>query len=127
VIKYGQSVLASKAENMKLALQSTSIPIPKVHKSFFVFGTGGYHDSTGYVVMDFIEGKCLADCWADLPLAQKEAVLVQVADMIRQMQSVKVAKQDPLGEGHAKGSGSLYTEQGLSLPQRPSDLGSTED
>jgi len=82
VIKKCPQLLPAEAEAMRLVTQKTSIRIPKIYRYFNIYGTGGIYNSTGYIVMDYVKGTLLSNCWRDLVLNQRENIVHQVADMI---------------------------------------------
>lgn len=88
---------------MKLVAQKTSIRLPKVYRSFNVYGTGGIYDSTGYIVMDYIEGASLAKSWKDLSSTECEKAIEQVTDMISQLQSLHIPTPGPLADAPSRG------------------------
>ena len=109
VIKKSMLILPSEAEGMKLVSQRTSIHLPRVYRSFTVYGTGGIYDSTGYIVMDYIDGICLSKCWEKLLPNEREDVIRQVVDMIRELQSLHIPLVGPIGGGPSHGRWFQYT------------------
>lgn len=103
VIKKSMLTLPSEAEAMRLVSQRTSIHLPRVYRSFTVYGTGGIYDSTGYIVMDYIDGICLSKCWEKLLPSEREDVIHQVVDMIRELQSLHLPLVGPIGGGPSRG------------------------
>lgn len=53
--------------------------------------------------MDFVEGPCLADVWPYFNSQKRRDVVLQVADMIKQMQSIEVEKPGPIGGRRSEG------------------------
>ncbi|KAF2462159.1 kinase-like domain-containing protein [Lineolata rhizophorae] len=104
VIKSSHSVLPSEAEAMKMVSQKTSIHLPRVYRSFTIQGTDGIYDSTGYIVMDYVDGCSLTDCWSGLTVREREDIVKQVVDIIRQLQSLRLPKPGPIGGGPSKGT-----------------------
>jgi aminoglycoside phosphotransferase (APT) family kinase protein len=102
VLKCGRSVLPSEAENMRFATANTTIRIPKVHHSFNVPGPG-YFGTMGYIVMDYVEGTSLANCWDDLDFGKRQDVVNQVSGIIQQLQSVQFERPGPIGGGPCRG------------------------
>lgn len=60
--------------------------------------------------MDYVEGECLADCWSRLDSHTRRNVVLQVASIIQEMQSVQVDRPGPIGGGTALGK--WFTEFG---------------
>ena len=57
----------------------------------------------GYIVMDHVEGHCLADCWDRLDYRERENFVSQVASAIWQMQSIQLENPGPIGGGPCQG------------------------
>lgn len=89
---------------MKLAFSQTSIPVPKVYRSFNIATESGYFSTMGYIVMDYVEGRCLADCWDGLDHGERENVVSQVISAIKQMQSVQCENPGPISGGVCQGT-----------------------
>lgn len=103
MIRKSTSTLPSDAEAMKLVARKTSIYLPKVYRSFTIYGTGGIYDSTGYIVMSYIDGVCLSKCWESLLPDEREQIVDQVIDMIRQLQSLYIPLLGPIDGGPSHG------------------------
>ena len=87
---------------MRFAAANTCVRVPKVRRSFNVPGPG-YFETIGYIVMDYVEGVCLANCWNDLDSLKRQNVILQVAGMIQQLQSVRLNSPGPIGGGLSQG------------------------
>lgn len=109
-LKTGIDILPSEAEHMRFAATNTNIPMPKVHRSFNIDATGGLHGTRGYIVLDYVEGECLADCWSSLDTHTRRNVVLQVASIIQEMQSVQIDRPGPIGGATALGM--WFTEFG---------------
>ncbi|KAF2842100.1 hypothetical protein M501DRAFT_998342 [Patellaria atrata CBS 101060] len=75
VVKTDDVVRFAEAEAMKLVREKTSIPVPEVYNVYTDPDTG--HPG---IVMEFVEGDCLADAWKDFDDNQKAAVIEQFRD-----------------------------------------------
>ncbi|OQE18476.1 hypothetical protein PENFLA_c021G08828 [Penicillium flavigenum] len=53
--------------------------------------------------MDFIPGQPLDKCWTNLPYDNQRQIAIQIADMIKEMQSVVISQPGPLGGGPFRG------------------------
>ncbi|RKL04821.1 hypothetical protein BFJ71_g3601 [Fusarium oxysporum] len=102
VIKGGPGVAKSEAENIKFALETLGLPIPKVHR---VFTADVPEDPDlpeapvveGHlIVMDYIKGSTVEKIWQSFDTTTKETVAQQVADVIDKMQST-VLNHMPVG------------------------------
>ncbi|KAF5645177.1 kinase-like (PK-like) [Fusarium sp. NRRL 52700] len=102
VIKGGPGVAKSEAENMKFALETLGLPIPKVHHAF----TAEIPEDPDlpetplveahFIVMDYIKGSTIDKSWQSLDMTAKETVAQQVADVIDEMQST-ILNNMPVG------------------------------
>ncbi|KAJ5195821.1 Aminoglycoside phosphotransferase [Penicillium cf. viridicatum] len=103
VMKGGGSVLASEAEMLNLIASRTSIRVPRVHRSFQVEDDTQYFGTAGYILMDFIQGQPLDECWNSLSRAKQEEIAAQIAEMIKEMQSIELSRPGPIGGGPCRG------------------------
>jgi aminoglycoside phosphotransferase (APT) family kinase protein len=94
VLKGGESVHPSEAENMKFAATYTQIRVPKVHRVFSSRLNGDDHD-TWFIVMDYVPGFTVEDNWKVLSETTRDDVTSQVAGMIEQMQSISLNHMPP--------------------------------
>ena len=91
-LKGGGSVLPCEAETLKFVATKTGIRVPRVHRSFQVEDETQYFGTKGYIVMDCIAGQFLDKCWTDLPYNNQRQIAIQVADMIKEMQSIEISQ-----------------------------------
>ena len=105
VMKGGGSALPSEAEVLNFAASEPGMRAPRIHRSFFIDDESEYFGKMGYIVMDFIPGQPLDGCWNSLPYEIQKSVSIQVADMIKVMQSVVLSKShfSPFGGGPCRG------------------------
>ena len=103
IMKGGGSVLASEAKMLNLINSRASIRVPQVHRSFQVEDDTKYFGTSGYIVMDFIQGQPLDECWDSLPPSTQGEVASQVAEMIKEMQSIELLQPGPIGGGPCRG------------------------
>ncbi|KAF5652422.1 hypothetical protein F25303_3299 [Fusarium sp. NRRL 25303] len=121
VIKGGPGVAESEAENMKFALETLGLPIPKVHHAF----TAEILDDPDlpetalveahFIVIDYIKGSMVDKSWQSLDTTAKETVAQQVVDVIDKMQST-ILNHMPVGpierSQDAKFQGPWFTDYG---------------
>lgn len=117
-LKCGPSVLLNEGRIMDLIKARTTIIVPRVYRSFEVDDPFLYYGTRGYLVMDYMDGQNLGDCWKSLPTHQKENVVHQIAMIINQLQSTVVETAGPIGGGPCRGV--LFTDYGAG----PFDSGS---
>ncbi|KAJ5853903.1 hypothetical protein N7534_006446 [Penicillium rubens] len=103
VMKGGGTVLPCEAKTLNLVASRTGIRAPRVHRSFQVEDDTQYFGTKGYIVMDFIPGQPLDKCWADLTSDNQRQIAIQIAEMIKEMQSVVISQPGPPGGGPFRG------------------------
>jgi tRNA A-37 threonylcarbamoyl transferase component Bud32 len=84
VVKTGDSVRLAEAAAMELVRKKTAIPVPEIYNAYVDSSTGHVR-----IVMEFIEGDCLADVWANFNTDQKQQVLEQLRDCLSQLRVTK--------------------------------------
>ncbi|KAL4755813.1 kinase-like protein, partial [Aspergillus foveolatus] len=103
VMKGGGNVLPCEAEALRIVASKPGIRAPRVHRSFQLTDDSKYFGTMGYIVMDYIHGQPLDTCWEDLGDEQKSDVSKQVAEMIMEMQCIKLPKPGPIQGGPCRG------------------------
>ena len=96
VLRSGIDLLPSEAENMRFLCQGCIVP-------FSIKSGQGLFATKGFIVMGFVEGQCQEDSWSSLDPRSRRDVVLQVAKMIQQMQSLEMEKPGPVGGGHSTG------------------------
>ena len=109
-LKCGPLVLPAEGRALDFVRTKTSILVPRVYRSFQVDDPFEFYGTRGYLVMDYIKGQDLGDCWIHLTKDQKDDVVCQTAAMIQQLQSVPIATAGPLGGGPCRGR--FFTDYG---------------
>ncbi|TVY21104.1 hypothetical protein LARI1_G001973 [Lachnellula arida] len=117
VLKGGRRVSASEAQNMIFAADSLHLPVPKVHRSFAaeIPAIGGIGKVKGFfIVMDYISGPTVEECWDNLDLSQQESITSQVVTITNSMQSTTLdLPPRPVGAtSDEKFEGPWFTEDG---------------
>lgn len=102
-MKGGGSVLASEAEMLRLIASRTTIRAPRVYRTFQVKDDTQYFGTSGYIVMDFIPGQPLDECWNDRSRDTQGKIAAQVAEIIQEMQSIELLQSGPAGGGPYRG------------------------
>lgn len=110
ILKCGPFVLPSEAKAMEIARENTTILLPQIYRSFQVPNRTTYYETTGYIVMDYIYGENLGDCWKQLDTKQKDDVICQTAMIISQLQSIEISSAGPIGGGPCIGR--LFSDYG---------------
>jgi aminoglycoside phosphotransferase (APT) family kinase protein len=101
---------------MIFAAESLHLPVPRVHRTFTadVPGFAGQLVKGHFIVMDYIPGLTVDECWDSLEEYQRQSVTSQVAAMIEKMQSTTLnLPPGPVGwTGSQKFVGPWFTEDG---------------
>ena len=84
VVKTGDSVRLAEVAAMNLVREKTSIPVPEVYNAYTDPATGHVR-----IVMEFIEGDCLADVWDTFSTEQKQQVTEQLRDFLSQLHDIR--------------------------------------
>ncbi|KAL2823040.1 kinase-like domain-containing protein [Aspergillus granulosus] len=103
VLKGGGDVLPCEGKVLQLVASRSNIRAPRVHKTLHFMDKTKYFGTMGYVVMDYIDGEPLDCCWRDLSDEKKIDVAMQTAQMIIEMQSIKLSEPGPIGGGPCRG------------------------
>jgi hypothetical protein len=88
--KGGRGVFPSESQNMIFAAESLSLPVPRVYRTFMADVPGFAKEQlvkAQFIVMDYIPGPTVDECWNSLEVDQQRSVAGQVAAMIEKMQS----------------------------------------
>jgi aminoglycoside phosphotransferase (APT) family kinase protein len=80
---------------MSFASAYTRIPVPKIHRVRNIEHDNGYWGTTCFIVMDYVQGVCLATSWASLDVASRSDVTSQVAAIVQELGSITLP--DPPG------------------------------
>lgn len=126
VCKGGRGVAVSESHTMKLA-KSLQLPVPKVHRTFSsnVPGLGGGPAVKGhFIVMDYLPGSTVEECWDALSQSERESVVNQASAIINRMQSIPLQRPPgPVGRSkHQKFEGHWFTENGAGPFETLDDL-----
>lgn len=116
-IKGGEGVAPSESQNMIFAAESLHLPVPRVYRTFTadILGiSNGQLIKGHFIVMDYVPGPTVEECWDSLDLSQRESVAGQVATMINTMQStpLKLSPGPIGGTGSRKFEGPWFTDYG---------------
>jgi len=118
--KGGRSVSLSEAKSMVFAADSLKLPVPRVHRTFsadipIVYGSDELTKGH-FIVMDYIPGPTVEECWSSLDEVQRQSVVDQLAGMIEKMQStILELPPGPIGRDESDKSrfkGPWFTDEG---------------
>lgn len=99
VLKGGLNARPCEASILKLvgAKGGSTIAVPKVHRVLNIETENVYFGCRCLIVMDFVEGRSVEECWEHLNEAERADVVTQVASMITTLQSIPVPQQQQPG------------------------------
>ncbi|KAI9368461.1 kinase-like domain-containing protein [Aspergillus egyptiacus] len=103
VLKGGGDVLPCEAKVLQLVASRSNIRTPRVHRSLQFTDDTKYFGTMGYIVMDYIDGEPLDARWGHLSNEQKLGIAKQTAQIIIEMQSIKLSEPGPIGGGPCRG------------------------
>lgn len=117
-MKGGEDVPPTESENLIFAKETLHLPVPRVYRAFSrdnMPGAGGDRlVKYSFIVMDYLPGSTVEECWDALDQDKRESVARQVAGMIETMQSKSLNERPPgpIGNGTAKFEGPWFTDYG---------------
>ncbi|KAK2738841.1 hypothetical protein FQN55_000397 [Onygenales sp. PD_40] len=100
VLKGGINARPCEANILNLVSEKcgSMIAVPKVHRVLNIETENVFFGCKCLIVMDFIKGKLVEECWEHLSEPERENVVAQVAFMITTLQSILVPQQPgPVG------------------------------
>lgn len=109
VLKCSPNVQSGEVKALELLEAKTRISVSHIHRSFFI-NDSSHFGTTGYIVMDYVDGLDLGYNWKTLTSQQKIDVVRQTVDIITQLQALVIPTPGPLGGGTC--TGRFFTEFG---------------
>lgn len=83
VLKFGVDVHLGEADAMHLVAHKTpEVSIPRVYNAYKI-------GNMGYIVMDYIPGPTLAQCWTTLSVEDRETIQLQLHQYISSFRQIK--------------------------------------
>jgi shikimate kinase len=97
VLKGGPNARPCEASimNMVIAQGGGMIALPKVHRVLNIDTKNVHLACKCILLMDFVEGRTLEECWEHLSEAERVNVVAQVASMITTLHSIPASQQEP--------------------------------
>ncbi|KAK2742899.1 hypothetical protein FQN57_005029 [Myotisia sp. PD_48] len=112
VLKFGRAVHLDEAEALCLLhRRAPSVPVPRVYNAYQL-------GDVSYIVMDYIHGQSLGDCWNGLSEGEKRSVIAQLRKHIKTWRAIKGEYYGSVGRGPCRDALFLhgYTHIGLYGP-----------
>ncbi|KAI1952927.1 hypothetical protein LOZ57_001011 [Ophidiomyces ophidiicola] len=82
ILKSGGRVLPRETRTLQLIAKRTSLRVPRVYRTFQVKEQGRQFGTRGHIIMDYIDGKNLGDCWKQLTGRQKDDIVCQAVGQL---------------------------------------------
>ena len=82
-VKFSRNIDPIECENMRFVAESTQIRIPKLYAAFTDVATG-----ITFLVMEYIPGQTLAQCWGSLGADRKELIATQLRHYFDELRSL---------------------------------------
>ncbi|KAI1971976.1 hypothetical protein LOZ53_003466 [Ophidiomyces ophidiicola] len=120
ILKSGGRVLSREARTLQLIAKRTSLRVPRVYRTFQVKEQGRQFGTRGHIIMDYIDGKNLGDCWKQLTGRQKDDIVCQAVGIVQQLQALTFPTAGPLGGGVC--TGQLFSDFGAGPFDSNSDM-----
>lgn len=120
LVKCGRFQSLSEARNMEFVQENApSVRLPRV---FRVFQEVNEDCVYTYLVMEYIHGTLLSDCWGDMAEGFRENVVDQVVDIVTTLQSLHLDTPGPIGGGTMKDPAGLFPLSGINSKKTIGDL-----
>jgi aminoglycoside phosphotransferase (APT) family kinase protein len=97
IVKWGRNIQLSEARNMLYVARHTSINLPRVIDAWEVEDAPeDWYPSRGYILMEYIKGITLDDCWDELCEPCRHGIQVQLVNYITQLQKLDFELPGPI-------------------------------
>ncbi|KAB8229917.1 uncharacterized protein BDW43DRAFT_314563 [Aspergillus alliaceus] len=99
ILKGGTGTRPCEANILKLVAEageregSRAIPLPKVHRTLNIESEDVILGVKCLILMDFVDGRSVEQCWGDLSQAERVDVVSQVASIITTLRSIPLSDQ----------------------------------
>lgn len=124
VVKYGPDVRLCEARTMQYVRKRSTIRLPRVLDAwssseankrdnpppFEVFWEACFEEPISYIVMTYLPGRTLKECWTLLNNDEQHSVARQLSESLHELHSIKVERPGPIGGGVSHGA--LFTDYG---------------
>ena len=111
VLKYGSEVYLAEARNMRHVQKSIKFRVPAVIDAWEVVDQEEGDDTrTGYLLMEYIEGRLVSQIWPSLGVRARGDIYRQIVEVLHQLYEIHLVSPGPVGGGLSKGP--LFTDYG---------------
>lgn len=111
LLKYGPEVYLSEAQNMRQARKSIKRRVPAVIDAWEeVNQEDGEVVRTGYLLMEYIEGRTVSEIWPRLGIQARRDIYGQIEEFLHQLHEIQMVSPGPIGGGLSRGP--LFTDYG---------------
>ncbi|KAK4243140.1 kinase-like domain-containing protein [Corynascus novoguineensis] len=86
VVKHGWLVHPSEGQNMLYVREKTCVPVPRVYAIYQQEDANGRNCT--YIVMEYVGGRALKECWGALGVEDKEAIAFQLRGYFDQLRGL---------------------------------------
>jgi hypothetical protein len=111
LVKYGYHVTLGEARTMQFVYTNApSVRLPKCLRSFQIEERKGSFIT--YIVMEYIHGTVLSDCWNEMSEYRRQHVCDQLVDTLFQLRSLRTERPGPIGGGMCRTGSDLFSLRG---------------
>ena len=111
LLKYGPEVYLSEAQNMQQVQKSIKQRVPAVINAWEeVNQEDGEVVRTGYLLMEYIEGRTVSEIWPCLGIQARRDIYGQIEEFLHQLHEIQMVSPGPIGGGLSRGP--LFTDYG---------------
>ncbi|KAI9670312.1 MAG: hypothetical protein M1831_006526 [Alyxoria varia] len=117
-VKYGPAVRLWEAKTMRLVHESCTLRLPQVLDAwsrdkteelqnpthYEKFWNEAFEEPTTYIMMTYIPGKTMEDCWPTLDSGARHRVAEQLSEALHQLHGIVLEQPGPIGGGLSQGA-----------------------
>jgi hypothetical protein len=115
LVKFGRFIELAEARNMQFVYENEPlVRVPKCFRSFQVEDKDSTSVSSTitYIVMEYIPGTVLSDCWDKISENRRQNVCDKVVEAICKLQQLHVQRPGPIGGGLCRAPNELFSLAG---------------
>jgi tRNA A-37 threonylcarbamoyl transferase component Bud32 len=115
LVKYGWHIELAEARNMQFVYENEPlVRVPKCFRSFQVEDKDSISvfSTITYIVMEYIPGTVLSDCWNKMSENRRQNVCDKVVEAICKLQQLHVQRPGPIGGGLCRAPNELFSLAG---------------